>query len=457
MSNAIQETASFESNTIQKVRNKLIPFLILLYFFAMLDRVNVGYAALTMNKELGITSAQFGMLSGIFFIGYFLFEVPSNLIMSKVGARKWIGRILITWGFASAACALIQNATHLSIARFFLGIMEAGFYPGIMLYLTYWFPAKARAKVISIFMLALPLSSILGAPISGFILDHFHWAGISSWRWLFLLEGFPTVLLGIATFLFLPDRPSDAKFLSEKEKTWLEGEIKREHDGIASKHNHSFMSSLTGVTVWLLALIYFSKTLAVYGATFFAPTLIKSMTVGLSNFQIGLINAIPLVFASFFMVWWGHHSDKTGERRWHVALSVLLCAIGLLGLGFVTTPVLAVVCLTIIYCGAYSIYGAFWSLAGMVYTGRSAAIAMASINSIANLGGFFGPVGIGALKTAYGGSNYAGFYVISAFLFISFGITLALKFAKKDATVSSEGATNTSNQGYCKPDESSGS
>jgi Sugar phosphate permease len=431
MTNANQDTASFESNTVQKVKNRLIPFLALLYFFAMLDRVNVGYAALTMNKELGISSAQYGLIAGIFFIGYFLFEVPSNLIMTKVGARKWIGRILVTWGIASAACGLIDNATHLYVGRFVLGVMEAGFYPGIMLYLTYWIPAKERAKAVSLFMLALPFSAILGAPVSGFILDHFHVAGISSWRWLFFLEGIPTALLGIVTFYLLPERPTDAKWLSDKEKEWLEGEIKREHEAVAKKHKQSMWKALTGGTVWLLAIVYLSKTMAVYGVSFFAPTLIKSLTAGLSNFEIGLINGIPLIFASFAMVWWSRHSDRTGERRWHVATSVFVCAIGLIGLGFTKSPLIAVFFLTIVYCGSYSIYGSFWAMTAMVYTGTSAAVAMASINSIANLGGFIGPVGIGALKTATG-SSYYGFYCIAALLLLSTGITLSLKFAKKD-------------------------
>lgn len=432
MANTIADRALFESNIMKKIRNRLIPFLTLLYFFAMLDRVNVGYAALTMNKELGISSAEFGLVAGIFFIGYFIFEVPSNLIMTKVGARQWIGRILVTWGIASAACGLIQNSTQLYIARFILGVMEAGFYPGIMLYMTYWFPSQERGKVVALFMLALPISSILGAPFSGIILDHVHWAGISSWRWLFYLEGLPTVIFGFITLLILPNRPSDAKWLSQEEKAWLEEKIQREHEGIASKHKQSVWSALTGGTVWLLAIVYLSKTMAVYGVGFFAPTLIKGLTVGLSNFQIGLINAIPYIFSAFVMVWWGKHSDRTGERRWHVALSVLVCAIGLLGLGFTKNPVLAVIFLTIVYCGSYSIYGAFWALTGMVYTGKSAAVAMASINSIANLGGFIGPVGIGALRAAAGGSQYAGFYAISALLFIAFGITLSLKFAPQD-------------------------
>lgn len=443
MANSIQDNASFETNTFKKVRNRLIPFLTLLYFFAMLDRVNVGYAALTMNKELGISSAQFGLVAGIFFIGYFLFEVPSNLIMVKVGARQWIGRILVTWGIASSACGLIQTETHLYLGRFILGIMEAGFYPGIMLYLTYWFPARERAKVISLFMLALPLSSILGAPISGLILDYVHWLGLSSWRWLFYLEGIPTVILGIVTICILPNRPSEAKWLTAEEKSWLEEQIQNEHAGIASKHQHSLWSSLTGGTVWLLAVIYLSKTMAVYGVGFFAPTLIKGLTKGLSNFEIGLINAIPYIFASVFMVWWGRHSDRTGERRWHVAGSVLICAVGLLGLGFTTNPVLAVVFLTIVYCGSYSIYGSFWAMTAMVYTGKSAAVAMASINSIANLGGFIGPVGIGALKAATGGGNYAGFYAIAALLVVSAGITLSLKFAKKDGEVAGQVALKT--------------
>jgi ACS family tartrate transporter-like MFS transporter len=435
MADTVQATVSFERNTIKKVRNRLIPFLIILYFFAMLDRVNIGYAALTMNKELGITAAQYGMVAGIFFIGYFLFEVPSNLIMTKFGTRRWIGRILITWGFASAACGMIQDATHLYIGRFTLGVMEAGFFPGIMLYLTYWFPAKDRAKVVALFMLALPISSIVGSPISGLILDHVHWLGISSWRWLFYFEGIPTVILGILTIFFLPDKPHDAKWLTDQEKTWLEGEIQREHAGIASKHKQSIWSALTGVTTWLLAIVYFSKTMAVYGVGFFAPTLLKGLKAGLSNFEVGLLNAIPYIFAAIFMIWWSNHSDRTGERRWHVAISVLVCAVGLIGLGFAKNAILAVVFLTIVYCGSYSIYGSFWAMTGMVFTGKSAAVAMAAINSIANLGGFIGPVGIGALKTATGGGNYAGFYAIATLLFISAGITLSLKFAKKDNIV----------------------
>ncbi|MBP1763497.1 MAG: hypothetical protein H6Q65_555 [Firmicutes bacterium] len=430
MANTIQDAATFEKSTMTKVKNRLIPFLVLLYFFAMLDRVNVGYAALTMNKELGISAAQYGLVAGIFFIGYFLFEVPSNLIMSKVGARKWIGRILITWGFASAACGLIQNEMQLYIARFILGVMEAGFFPGIMLYMTYWFPAKERAQVVALFMLALPISSIIGSPVSGLVLDYVNWLGISSWRWLFILEGLPTCILGIITFTSLPDRPRDAKFLSEQEKTWLEDKIAIEHKEIESKHKHSMWSALTGKTVWALAIIYFSKTLAVYGVSFFAPTLLKGLKAGLSNFEVGLLNAVPFIFAACFMVWWSNHSDKTGERRWHVTISVLICAIGLIGLAVIKTPVLAVVFLTIVYCGSYSIYGSFWALTGTVYAGKQAAVAMAAINSIANLGGFIGPVGIGAIKTVAGGNAYAGFYFIAAFLIVSAGITISLKAAK---------------------------
>ena len=252
MANNIKVTAQFEANTLKKMKYKIIPFLIICYFFAMLDRVNVGYAALTMNADLGISSAQYGLVAGIFFIGYFLFEVPSNVIMTKVGTRKWIGRILITWGIAATACSLIQTATHLYVMRFILGVMEAGFYPGIMLYLTYWFPAKERAKVISIFMLAVPLSSVFGAPISGLVLDYFNFAGLSSWRWLFIMEGFPTVILGIMTLLILPNRPSEAKWLSEKEKTWIEETIKNEHQSVESNHKHSFLGALTGSTVWRL-------------------------------------------------------------------------------------------------------------------------------------------------------------------------------------------------------------
>jgi MFS transporter, ACS family, tartrate transporter len=421
-----QDTALLELNTTKKIRNRLIPFLILLYFFAMLDRVNVGYAALTMNKELAISSQQYGLVAGIFFIGQFLFEIPSNVALHKFGARIWIARILITWGIASTATGFIHTANHLYITRFLLGVMEAGFYPGMVLYMTFWFRAKDRAKVISLFMLAVPLSSVFGAPISGLILDGVKLAGISSWRWLFILEGFPAVILGIITLFYLPNRPKDAKWLSDKEKLWIEGEITREQQAVASKHKYSFMQALVGSTVWLLALIYFSKTMAVYGVGFFAPQLIKGLTKGLSNFEIGLVNAIPYIVSCFVMVWWGKHSDRTGERRWHVAIPLFVCALGLLGLGYTKNPILAVVFLSIAYSGSYSVYGAFWSIASMAYTGSAAAVAMAAINSIANLGGFVGPYGTATH------SNYAGFYAIAAILFIAVGVTLSLPFAKQD-------------------------
>lgn len=434
MTKNMQDVVLFESNTIKKIRNKLLPFLILLYFFAMLDWVNVGYAALTMNSELGIGSTQYGLVAGVFFIGYFLFEVPSNLIMTKVGARIWIGRILITWGLVATMTGFIQSATHLYIVRFVLGVMEARFYPGIMLYMTWWFPKKERAKMVALFMLAVPLSSVFGAPISGFLLDSVNWLGISSWRWLFILEGIAPFILGIITLCFLPNRPSDAKWLTDKEKTWIENEIKCEQQEVAGKHKQSVKNALVGSTVWLLAIVYFSKTMAVYGVGFFAPQLIKGLTHGLSNLQIGLVNAIPYMVSCFVMVWWSKHSDKTGERRYHVAIPLILCAVGLLGLGYTHNALLAVVFLTIIYSGSFSVYGAFWSMTSMAYTGKSAAVAMASINSIANLGGFIGPVGMGALKVATG-SNYVGFYAISALMCASVGITLSLKFAKKEIIV----------------------
>lgn len=419
-------TEAIEKQTMGKVKVRLIPFLLILYFFCLLDRVNVGYAALTMNADLGISAAEYGLVAGIFFIGYFLFEVPSNIIMTKVGARKWIGRILITWGLVSALCGCIQTATHLYIIRFLLGVMEAGFYPGVMLYMTYWFPAKDRAKVVTLFMLALPLSAVIGAPLSGLILDHVHVLGLQSWRWLFLLEGLPTFFAGIITWFILPNKPSDAKWLAKDEANWLEQTIEEEHAMVAKKHKQSKWKALTGGTVWLLAIIYFSKTCAFYGVSFFAPTLIKQLTVGLSNFEIGVFNAVPLIIASFFMIFWSCHSDRTGERYLHVATSVFLCGIGVIGLGFTSSPVMAFIFLTIVFCGAYSIYGAFWAMTSMIFSGEFAAIAMAAINSIANLGGFVGPVGIGALRAATGSNQY-GFYLIAGFLIASTLITLGLK------------------------------
>lgn len=431
MSDTHISNTDIKTSTEKKVRWRLLPFLILLYFVATLDRLNVGYAADSMNKDLGISSEQFGIVAGIFFIGYFLFEVPSNIFLQKLGARKWIARILISWGLVSTATALVQDITHLYILRFILGLMEAGFFPGIILFMTDWFRKEERAKAVALFMLALPLTSVFGAPISGLILDHVHWAGIQSWRWLFVLEGFPAVILGFVTYFILPNKPRDAKWLSHEEKMWLESELTREQQETKKKHNFTTKQALTSGIIWLLAIVYLSKSMAIYGLSFFAPQIIKGFSTGLSNFEIGLINAIPYVFASVVMVWWAKHSDKKSERRYHVAIPLFVCGITLFIFGYTTNPIPAMILLTVIVATSYSVYGPFWSLPSLFLTGKSAAIGMAAINSIANLGGFAGPYAIGALKDSTG-SVYAGLYIIAGVLVLASIITVRLRVIKQE-------------------------
>src|SRR5215813_3920316 len=255
---------SFEETTIPRLRIRLIPFLFLLYVVAFLDRTNISFASLTMNSELGITTQQFGFLSGIFFLGYSLFEVPSNLLLHKIGARVWIARILISWGAVAMLTGFLTNIGQLYVARFMLGVAEAGFFPGIVLYLTYWFRQREQAQAIALFMAALPVTSVLGAPVSGLILDHSHWLGVSSWRWLLILEGIPAVVCGVLTYFLLPSRPTEAKFLSLEERHWIAQELAREEQGKLRAHNMSAMGALADVKVWHLALIYFFLTVAFY-------------------------------------------------------------------------------------------------------------------------------------------------------------------------------------------------
>lgn len=419
------------TTTEKKVRWRLLPFLALLYFIAYLDRLNIGYASIAMNKDLEITSQQFGLLAGIFFIGYFLFEVPSNIFMKKFGARVWIARILVSWGIVSTLTAFAQNVTHLYILRFILGLMEAGFFPGIIFFMTGWFRKEERAKAVSLFMIAVPFTTIFGAPISGLILDHIHWAGIQSWRWLFVLEGLPAVILGCVTFFILPNKPRDAKWLNNEEKSWLEGELEREQQETSKKHKFSMMQALTSGIIWALAFITFSKTLTVYGLGFFTPQIIKSFSEGLTNFEIGLINAIPYVIATVIMIWWSKRSDKKAERRYHVAIPLFVSAIALCIFGYTSNPILAIILLSIINGASYAIYGPFWALPSLFLTGTSAAVGIAAINSIASLGGFVGPYVLGAVKDATG-SVYVGLYIIAAVIVIAGIITLSLKVIKQD-------------------------
>jgi len=286
--------SDLERTTIHKLRTTILPFVLLLFFVAYLDRINIGFAALTMNKDLGITSQQYGFLAGIFFIGYFIFEIPSNLLLQRVGARVWIARILLSWGVVAVLTGFAENIFQLYVLRFLLGVAEAGFFPGIILYFTYWFPRREQARAVACFMAANPVGNLVGAPLSGLILDHAHWAGMSSWRWLLVLEGVPAVVGGVLTYLLLPNGPEEATFLDAEEKAWLSEELARDRKLLGGVREMSAPEALRHRRVWHLAAIYFTMIVASYAMVFWMPQAIQSLASGRSNTAVGILVMIPV-------------------------------------------------------------------------------------------------------------------------------------------------------------------
>lgn len=424
----MNDAVSLEKQTVRKVTRRIIPFVFFLYIISYLDRANIGYAALEMNDALGLTSQVFGLATGIFFIGYFLFEVPSNILMEKFGARVWIARILITWGIISMATGFVQEASHLYIIRFLLGVAEAGFFPGIVLYLTYWFRAKDHAKTIAMLMSAIPVSYIIGAPLSTWIMDNIHWFNVEGWRWMFLIEGAPAVIFGIVTLFYLADKPEDAKWLTEEEKNWLIAELEKERvkeaDGKKGSAKHSgHIEALRDAKVWYFAIIYFVYIAGTLGVSYWMPQIIDGMSASLSNTQIGLIATIPYIVATIAMNWWSVRSDRKGERWLHAALPLLVGAITLIGAGVTIQPVLGMLFITLSLTGMYCYKGPFWALPTTMLNPAQAAVGIAVVNSIGNLGGFIGPYAVGALKDLTGGTS-AGLYFLSGLLVFAFFMLL---------------------------------
>ncbi len=420
---AASGASSFEAATYRKVGWRLIPFLMLCYFVAYLDRVNVGFAQLQMKSDLQFSDAVYGFGAGIFFLGYFLFEVPSNLVLHRVGARLWIARIMITWGLISALTMVIQTPTMFYVARFLLGLAEAGFFPGIILYLTYWYPAARRSQMTAWFMSAVALSGLIGGPVSGWILHTFHGhSGLAGWQWLFLLEGAPAVVLGVVVLLVLDNGIAQARWLTDAEKTLLQERIASE---ARTKTHVSALQAMASPRVWLLALVYFSVVMGLYGLGFWLPLLFK--TTGVSDpLTIGWLVAIPYGVSIVAMILVGRHSDATRERRWHVAIPALLGAAGLLLSTLWTDNTLgAVLTLTLATCGIMTVLPLFWSLPTAFLTGTAAAAGIALINALGNLAGFFGPSIVGWVKQATHSTN-GGILVLAAFMVLCALLVLSL-------------------------------
>lgn len=400
----------------RKATLRIVPFLFVCYFFAFLDRVNVGFAKLHMLSDLQLSEAVYGLGAGIFFIGYFIFEVPSNLILHRVGARLWIARIMVTWGIISAAMAFITSPTMFYILRFLLGVAEAGFFPGIILYLTYWYPAERRGRIISLFMAAIPVSGLIGSPISGIILDMSHGThGLAGWQWLFIIEALPSCILGVILFFFLTDRPAQARWLTAPEINRIEADLAAE----AKQHDsHSVKAAMTDWRVWLLSLVYFGIQMGVYGIGFWLPTIVKSSGFT-SDTVVGFVTAIPYLAATIFMIIMGRSADATGKRRLHVALPAVLGVLGLVGSGiFASNVYIAVACLTLATMGCITALALFWSLPSAFLGGFAAAGGIAMINSVGNLAGFLSPYMVGLIKDATHSTSPA-LYVIAAAVLIA--------------------------------------
>ncbi len=412
-----------EHRTIAKVSSRLIPFLIVCYFVAYLDRVNVSFAALTMNKDLGLSASAFGFGAGIFFLAYFLFEVPSNLFLERVGARKWIARIMFSWGLISGSMAFIVGEKSFYLLRVLLGIAEAGFFPGIIFYLTLWFPAVYRARIIGYFMAAIPLSTVIGAPISGMLLGMDGVMGMKGWQWLFILEALPALILSVVVFYYLTDRPSDAAWLAPDERDWLVARLQQEQRQRETVRHYSVTQALLNPKVLALSLVYFGAVATNYGLSFFLPQIVKAF--GMSNTQAGLVAALPYVVGLVSIVWWGRRSDRKLERRFHLAFPLFVASAGLAAASALADPTMKMIALSIAGFGIFGGLPVFWTFPTAFLSGAAAAGGIALINSIGNLAGFAGPYVMGRLKDVTGTYTW-GLLSLSALGLMAMVIVLTL-------------------------------
>ena len=421
-----------EARTIAKVSKRLVPFLIVCYFVAYLDRVNVGFAALTMNQDLGLSQTAFGFGAGIFFLAYFFFEVPSNLLLERFGARKWIARIMLSWGILSGTMAFIPaiagatglgNENTFYLLRVLLGVAEAGFFPGIIFYLTLWFPAEYRARIVGYFMAAIPLSTVIGAPISGALLYMHGGLGLAGWQWLFIIEALPAIVLSGVVFFYLTDRPVEANWLAPDERAWLAERLALEQRQRQAVRDYSVMEALLNPRVLGLSLVYFGAVATNYGLSFFLPQIVK--TFGLNIFLTTVVSAMPYAVGVVGMVSWGRRSDRAVERRFHTAFPLFIAAAGIAVSTVFDDPTLKMISLCVAGFGIFANLPVFWTLPTAFLSGAAAAAGIAVINSIGNLAGFAGPFAMGWIKD-HTGSYTGGLLLLAALGILAMGIVLLL-------------------------------
>ena len=421
MAETIRDDARADA-ILARAARRLIPVMALMYVASFLDRVNIGFAALTMNQDLGFSPQIFGIGAGIFFFGYFFFEIPSNLMLEKVGARVWMCRIMVSWGLVSMATAFVQGPTSFYILRFLLGLAEAGLYPGMILYMTYWFPQATRARFIALFLAAVPAASVIGAPISGWLLG---FNGLlHGWQWMLLLEGLPSLALGIAVLWLLPDRPGNAKWLSADDKAILEARLaadRRDDERLGAMTG--FWEMLKDKRIWIFIIPDFSIVIGLYGMGLWMPQMIKAL--GFTNLETGFLVALPYFVAMLAMVLLGLSSDRSGDRIWHVAGAAFAGALGLAGAVLSNNPVLIIACFCLAASGIYGALAVFWTLPTAILRGMAAAGGLALLNSFSNLGGFFGPTLMGWLKQSTG-TYMTGMLLLAAMLAFAGIATLAI-------------------------------
>ncbi len=415
---------ALERRTIAKVTARMVPFLIVCYFVAYLDRVNVGFAALTMNQDIGLSQTAFGFGAGVFFISYIFFEVPSNLFLERVGARKWIARIMFSWGIVSGATAFVRGETGFFVVRVLLGIAEAGFFPGIIFFLTLWFPAVYRARIIGYFMAAIPLSTVVGAPVSGVLLGLDGWMGMHGWQWLFIIEALPALVLSVVVYFYLTDRPSDAMWLQADERAWLATRLQQERAQKEKVRHYSVTEALLNAKVLALSLVYFGAVATNYGLSFFLPQIVKAF--GVSNIQAGLITALPYIVGLISIVWWGRRSDRKMERRFHLAFPLFVASAGLAAAALIDDPVMKMAALSVAGFGIFGGLPVFWTFPSAFLSGAAAAGGIALINSIGNLAGFAGPYAMGLMRD-WTGNYTAGLLSLAGAGLTAMIIVLALE------------------------------